>query len=60
MPFWQLLTITTWQHASWESFWEAFMTKPTDSSEMSSRQKTYANHLKHALSVIDAGELVAG
>jgi len=32
----------------------------TDLSDMSSRQKMYENHLKHALSVIGIGELVAG
>jgi hypothetical protein len=36
------------------------MTQPTDPSDMSSRQKMYENHLKHALSVIGVGELVAG
>ena len=32
----------------------------TDPNDMSSRQKMYENHLKHALSVIGIGDLVAG
>ena len=46
--------------ASWEPFPAAFMTQPTDPNDMSSCQKMYENHLKHALSVIGIGDLVAG